>query len=122
MRTINRLQINFGPSAETFNSISKVLGVTPSVGDLRSRKIANTWTLEKVTENEETYFDFINNFLDILEDKYEILSSLGIQKEDISVWHLYEYDQQCNMEFDPIRLKRLGDNSITLCISCWNSD
>jgi hypothetical protein len=25
------------------------------------------------------------------------------------------------MEFDPTRLKRLGDNGIKLCISCWDS-
>ena len=39
--------------------------------------------------------------------------------QNISIWCLYEYDEQCNMEFQPNELKRLGDAGITLCISCW---
>jgi hypothetical protein len=121
MRAFYKLQISFTESIETFNAISDILVIKPFDKDLQSGKTPNEWTYEVVQENEDPYFDFIKEFLDILENKYERLSSLGIQKEDISVWYLYEYDQQCNMEFDPTRLKRLGDNGITLCISCWDS-
>jgi hypothetical protein len=124
MKTFQRLQITFSPSIDTFNSISDILLKTPTNNDrgLLSDKIPSTWTFEVIRENEAPYFDFINEFLDILENKYEKLLELGVQKNDITVWYLYEYDQQCNMEFDPLRLKRLGDNGITLCISCWDSE
>ncbi len=56
-----------------------------------------------------------------MEGKYELLATIGIERKDITIWMLYEYDQQCNLEFDPIRMKRLGDNGIGLCISCWDA-
>ena len=121
MRAFYKLQINFTSSIETFNAISDILGIIPFNNDILSGKTLNEWTYEVVQENDDPYFDFIKEFLDILENKYKKLLNLGIQKEDISVWYLYEYDQQCNMEFDPTRLKRLGENGITLCISCWDS-
>lgn len=65
--------------------------------------------------------DFVNIFLDILEGKYESLISIGVERSDISVWMYYEYDEQCNMEFLPQDMKRLGDNGIVLCVSCWQS-
>lgn len=51
-----------------------------------------------------------------------MLKEIGIDRDMISVWYLYKYDEQCNMEFSPERMKRLGDNGITLCISCWSSE
>lgn len=39
----------------------------------------------------------------------------------ISIWRYYEYDEQCNFEFSPQELKRMGDNGITFCISCWDT-
>ena len=62
---------------------------------------------------------FINQFLNILETKYSDLEKLNIEREHITFWMIYEYDHQCNMEFDPQRLKRIGENGITLCISCY---
>ena len=43
----------------------------------------------------------------------------GISREDISIWVLYEYEGQCNMEYDPESMKKLGESGILLCISCW---
>ena len=81
------------------------------------------WVYEKEESNSEFNYDFINRFIDIVEPKFDALSQVGIFREDISIWLLYRYDQQCNMEFLPRDLKRLGDNQIRLCISCWeNSD
>ena len=123
MKYYNKLQINFDASIDTFNSITDLLGTIPTDKNFNSfpNNIPNTWTYQINTIAQDNYFDFINIFLDILENKYKKLADLGIQKNDISIWHLYEYDQQCNMEFDPTRLKRLGDNGITFCISCWDS-
>jgi hypothetical protein len=118
MKSYDKLEIAFKPSIETFNKITDLLKVKPSniLGDIPA-----SWVYEIIDEDENTYYDFINEFLDILENKYETLAKLGIERSDITIWYLYEYDQQCNMEFDPKRLKRLGDNGIKLCISCWDS-
>ena len=126
MKLFYKLQLAFNPSIETFTEISKILGVSSTDIDFPDFKdfkdsIPSIWSYEVVQAQNDSYFDFINNFLDILENKYDKLSNLGIERDNISFWKLYEYDQQCNLEFDPIRMKRLGDNGITLCISCWDS-
>jgi hypothetical protein len=122
MKSFDRLQINFKPSLETYNLISKILGIKPTDSvDSKLSEIPNSWEYEVIDKEEDKYYDFINEFLDILETKYEKLAALGIERKDITFWYLYEYDQQCNMEFDPVRLKRLGDNGICLCISCWGT-
>ncbi|MBX3165339.1 MAG: hypothetical protein KF900_12765 [Bacteroidetes bacterium] len=122
MKSYDKLEIHFDPSVDTFNKLTTILGVQPSddFADFPN-KIPSCWTYEVVDDKPDEYFDFINIFLDILETKYADLEKLNIKRDDITVWMLYEYDQQCNMEFDPARLKRLGDNGIKLCISCWDS-
>ena len=60
--------------------------------------------------------------LSLLEGKYERLESIGISREDISIWVLYEYEGQCNMEYDPVSMKKIGENGIVLCISCWEKE
>lgn len=123
MKYYDKLQIDFDPSVETFNKLTTILGVKPKDKKFSNfpNNIPSSWTYEVVETKTDEYFDFINIFLDILEAKYIELEKLNIKRNDISIWMLYEYDQQCNMEFDPIRLKRLGDNGVTLCISCWDS-
>lgn len=122
MKSFDRLQIDFESSFETYNCVSKILGLKPT-NKVNSKlsEIPNSWQYEVIENKEDKYYDFINNFLDILETKYEKLAALGIERKDITLLYLYKYDHQCNMEFDPVRLKRLGDNVITLCISCWES-
>lgn len=123
MKYYDKLQINFEPSVEIFNKLTTILDVKPTKKDFSNfpNDIPSTWTYEVIETKTDKYFDFINIFLDILETKYLELEKLNIKQNDITFWMFYEYDQQCNMEFDPIRLKRLGDNGITLCISCWDS-
>jgi hypothetical protein len=122
MKCYDKLQICFDASLDTFHKLTTILGVQPSehLADFPDG-IPCCWTHEVIDDQPNTYFDFINVFLDLLETKYHDLEQLNIRRENISVWMSYEYDQQCNMEFDPVRLKRLGDNGITLCISCWDS-
>lgn len=60
------------------------------------------WGLEVVEDEEdEEYFDFINYFLDLLEGQYSKLEEIGVLKKNITFWMIYEYNQQCNMEFLP---------------------
>ena len=123
MKANDKLSISFSPSIETYNSISEILGRKPTEQKFKnlSFEIPSLWTYEVITTEIDPYFDSINTFLNLLENKYEVLSKIGIQKSDILIWYLYEYDKECNMEFDPIRMKRLGENGIKLCISCWAS-
>jgi hypothetical protein len=79
------------------------------------------WGYELIQKEEDEYIDFIDEFLDILDAKYSALQEIGIGKNQISVWLIYEYKDQCNLEFAPENLKRLGDNGITLCISCYEA-
>lgn len=123
MKSYYKLEISFNGISNTFSKIGEILEVKPTVTNFDDvpNSIPATWTYEVVKKDEDPYFDFINIFLDLLETKYKLLKEFNIQRSDITLWFLYEYDQQCNMEFDPVRLKRLGDNSIRLCISAWNS-
>ena len=123
MKTYCKLEISFDANVKTFNKVSEILGVSPTDTDFSSfpNGIPAEWTYEVIVKEDDPYFDFINTFLDLLESKYKTLEQLHINRSDITFWYLYEYDRQCNMEFDSVRLKRLGDNGITLCISCWDS-
>ncbi|MCP4162963.1 MAG: DUF4279 domain-containing protein [Deltaproteobacteria bacterium] len=94
------------------DKINNILDIVPTKSD------ENYWELEKILDEESEYYDYINYFLDILEGKYQELEQIGIEKSNISIWLIYEYDQQCNMEFSPSQMKRLGENDITFCISC----
>ena len=65
--------------------------------------------------------NFIETFLSYLNGKERELLELGVRSENISIWMLYEYDGQCNLEFSPSDMKRLGEKEISLCVSCWES-
>jgi hypothetical protein len=80
------------------------------------------WILEVVEKEDDEPVFFIDYFLSVLEGKYEQLEQIGIARDDIVIWMLYEYDGQCNMEFSPDELKRLGERGIRLCISCWEKE
>lgn len=92
--------------------LDNILGVNSNMGHV-------TWGLEIIEGEDDIGLDYIAYFLDLLEGNYEKLSLIGVERSDISIWLLYEYDQQCNMEFSPDNMKRMGDNGVVLCVSCW---
>lgn len=96
-----------------YNLVSAILNVRPL-------DLSKGWIYE-VEKLDTGYFDFINIFLDILEDNYDRLYKIGISRDSISIWWIYGYDRQCNFEFFPKDLKRLGDNEINLCVSCFDA-
>ena len=112
-----RLQVSTNFTPELYNAVTDLLGLIPDAFEAPYEN--QIWIYTKEVKESEPGFDFINEFLDIIEPKFSKLEELGIKRNDILIWKLYGYDQQCNMEFDPQRMKRLGDNGITLCISCW---
>lgn len=103
------LQLNSEESK--YDALTSLLGVKP--------KDKRGWIYEVVVEQKDEPFDFINSFLNVLEGKYEQLDELGVSRENITIWMIYEYNGQCNMEFEPQDLERLGKNGISLCISCY---
>ena len=113
-KSIYNLQISCSSEAQK-GIVSNLLSIKPN------KQMGNIWCLEIQEKESDEQFDFVSHYLDMLEGKYDQLESIGISKEDISVWLLYEYDNQCNIEFLPNDLKRLGENGISLCISCWAS-
>lgn len=93
-------------------TISEILGVSsnyPEVG----------WGLEIVEDDNDLQTNAIEYFLKILDNKFQLLENIGIQREDISIWLLYEYNDQCNIEFIPSVLRSIGDFGLSLCVSCW---
>ncbi|WP_320052972.1 DUF4279 domain-containing protein [uncultured Acetobacteroides sp.] len=123
----HHLYIYIDDNIETYNKITDLLGVKPTKFEKykTSKEPDNKydlWAYSVETEDEEPYFDFINKFLNILEPKFEDLKKLGVKKNDILFWLLYEYDQQCAMEFHPEEMKRLGESGIVLNIDCWQLD
>ena len=79
------------------------------------------WGIE-IIQSDENFSGILVYFLSLLEGKYEKLESIGISREDISIWVLYEYEGQCNMEYDHVSMKKIGENGIVLCISCWEKE
>lgn len=72
-----------------------------------------------IEEGSKEYFQVLNKFISIVEDNLIALKEIGIKSEQISFWYMYEYEQQCNMEFDADVMKKMGNLGVTLCISCW---
>lgn len=118
-----KLLIDTDNNAETYNRVTELLGLQPTEceKDKASNDRYSKW-MHMVTETETApYFDFINIFLDILEPKFPDLEKIGVSRDKILFWKLYEYDQQCGMEFHPQEMERLGQNGIHLNIDCWTN-
>jgi len=74
------------------------------------------WRLEEASPR---FVRALPLFLDLLTRHGEALAQLGVVAEEITVWYIYAYEQQCNMEFGPALMKRMGELGVTLCISCY---
>ncbi|GAA4791248.1 hypothetical protein GCM10023231_18940 [Olivibacter ginsenosidimutans] len=91
--------------------IENILGIS-------SREYQSDW-YQIIEEGSSDFLHALDKFTSTIEGNLSELKSLGIKEEQISFWYMYEYEQQCNMEFDPNIMKRMGDIGVTLCISCW---
>jgi hypothetical protein len=103
------------------NTEEKLYDEVSSILKLQPLSYKYGWSYEVIFGEKENGLDIIEKFLDSLENKYEILKEIGISNNDISIWLIYGYENQCNMEFNPKTLMRLGANGITLCISCYKT-
>jgi len=106
------LRINCGE--DKIKRINDILGIV-------SNPNSNYWEQILIEGALDPPVKFVDIFLNTIKGKNQELLLAGIGKDDISVWMYYEYDRQCNISFSPEDMKCLGDNQITLCISCWES-
>jgi hypothetical protein len=112
MRFFYTLRIH--TSIENYLYINNLLGV--------EGKTKNGWAYEIVENKNDDPINFMDTFLSILENKIEKLQEVNISTSDIEFWLVYEYENQCNLEFDPNELLRIGEKGISLCISCYEKD
>lgn len=115
--------ITFDHSWETFNSLTKTLGVEPRPFEkwkFHTSDVPSSWMYQLQEKEFDEHIDFINVFLDILEPKFSILETMGIKREDITISMVYKYEHQCNLEFHPQEMSRLGKSGIILTISCFD--
>ena len=97
---------------EKVEVVDKILGIKSNN--------PSSWELVLLEKEEDEYIPFIDYFLSILEGKYDQLEEIGITRDNISVWFVYAYDSQCNMEFLPKDMYNLGKEGIVLCVSCYD--
>ena len=98
-------------------AIDVLLGVSETKGK-------EFWCYEIIVEdnpikiNEQTV---LLHFMNILENKYSDLEAMEIQRSDIIIYVIYEYNNECNMEFLPEEMMLMGKNGIVLAISCYQT-
>jgi len=98
----------------TYQKVTKLLNVVPMDETIDF----SMWNYQVVVNDEEERFDFVNVFIDLVEPNFERLKTLGIEKDDIIIGLVYEYDEQCSMEFNSQEMKRLGESGISFNIDC----
>lgn len=96
--------------------INKVLGVEGTAPE------PDLWcySVEEGPEDEE--YDFISEFLKILDGKQDALLRIGVNSNDIIIWYLYCHDGQCSFQFEPLQMKNLGEAGIKLCVVGYQNE
>ena len=95
-----------------FEIVDRILGIKSNCSPF--------WELQLIENEEDECIPFIDYFLSILEGKYDQLEEIGVTRDKISIWMIYYYDSQCNMEFSPKDMYKLGKEGIVFCISCYD--
>ncbi|MEZ0450778.1 hypothetical protein ABTW24_04135 [Sphingobacterium thalpophilum] len=109
MASYYELQINC--NIEEKQKIETILGKS-------GRDFQKNWYLT-IEENSSDYSNALDKFASIIEANLILLKEIGIMEDQIIFWYMYEYEQQCNMEFKPKIMKQIGNLGVVLCISCW---
>jgi hypothetical protein len=95
-------------------AISNLLSV-----DVQDGRINAPEGLKHDPDKPYVFYQEIVWLLDLIEQESKELKQLGVCMEQSSIWVIYEYFAQCNMEYDASVLKRVGDLGLKLCISCY---
>ncbi len=72
-----------------------------------------------IDQESKGYWEAILYFIDFIENNIDKLQEMNVKRENMTIWILYAYENQCNLEFDARILKKLGECGVSLCISCW---
>lgn len=99
---------------ERQEAINRILGLEVPVEE-------GSWWQHDVSweEMDQRGTYFIDYYAGLILPALPALKEIGVEKGDITVWFFYEYEEQCNMAFDPERMALLSRMEATLCISCW---
>ena len=90
--------LRISTNKEKYQKISEILDL-----DIKDNK--KGWMYEVVLIDQGDYYSVINMFLDKLEGNKKELESFGVYPEDISIWLIYEYNDQGDLEFEPFLLE-----------------
>jgi hypothetical protein len=114
-----RMIIRFESRIEIYDSIQKILDIDPSESFENTSRVADNsdWTYEVIEYEGEPEFDFINEFLNILEDKYSRLEQLGITEKSIQFDCTYINEVETSLIFDKDSLIRLEEHDILLSVN-----
>ena len=86
-----------------------------------NEKASNYWMYEVEASDHNPYPKILNHFIDLIAAKFSTLRSIGINKNDISVWLLVESngEEQNNLEFNAELLSKISLYVTSFCISSW---
>jgi len=104
------------------NGNSSIYPQIDEILEVKSNYPEAGWGLEIVEDELDDSINPILYLLSILENKYQLLENIGVSREYITIWILYEYENQCNIELTPEELKSISNSGISLCISCWEKE
>ena len=99
--------------SDNISQVTEILGLTSQC------ESDAFWMIEISESALDPPIDYFSKFLGVLEGKYGELQRIGVSRSDLSIWILYEYEDQCNIELRPENMAKLGKNGIVLCFSCW---
>lgn len=94
-----------------------------AVGELLGCEVKEDLIYSPVVDYSKTEeFKFYSELvwlLDLIEPHQKELCTMGINLNESTIWMIYEYFAQCNMEFDSDVLERIGKLGLKLCVSCY---
>jgi hypothetical protein len=77
-----------------------------------------SWSLV-VEEDSPVFTTALDHFSNLITNNLVKLKEIEVSMDMITFWVMYEYEQQCNLEFWPDMTKKIGELGVVLCISCW---
>jgi hypothetical protein len=92
--------------------IDKMLGVNGN------KCVQDLWIYELTESDDDQHVEFIEIFYGLLNGRFSMLESVGVSRDEISIWALYGYESHFNIELVPSDLILLGKLGVTFCISC----
>ena len=100
------------------STINDILGLN-SMANSNDRDI---WIHYHNDDQLEDARDPIIFYSNLVSEKIKDLLKSGIDKDDIRLELLYEYNGQCNLELTSDQIQALTKTGLSINISCWESE